>query len=101
MPAVFERKADEFVDTMNYLLKELSGGDDHRGECTIEAANLVSAVVDADGRHTEQELETLVEALGRKLTPPMILTHPSSATTTRSAGQRGGSRSRARCSTSS
>ena len=74
MPAVFERKADEFVDTMNDLLNELSGRNDHRGECTIEAANLVSAVIDADGRHTDQELDTWVETLGRKLTPPMILT---------------------------
>lgn len=74
MPAAFEDKADEFVATMNHLLKELSGGKDHRGECTIEAANLVSAMVDADGRHTSQELEAWVDALGRKLTPPMILT---------------------------
>ena len=59
MPAAFEDKSDEFVETMNYLLKELSGGADHRGECTIEAANLVSAVVDADGRHTAQELEVV------------------------------------------
>ncbi len=74
MPAAFEDKSDEFVETMNDLLKELSGGADHRGECTIEAANLVSGVVDADGRHTSQELESWVDALGRKLTPPMILT---------------------------
>ncbi|MFT4864388.1 MAG: hypothetical protein ACI8RE_000570, partial [Ilumatobacter sp.] len=74
MLALFERKADKFVDTMNDLLNELSGGNDHRGECTIEAANLVSAVIDADGRHTTQELDTWVDALGRKLTPPMILT---------------------------
>ena len=32
MPAVFERKADEFVDTMNDLLNELSGRNDHRGD---------------------------------------------------------------------
>ena len=48
MPAAFEDKSDEFVETMNSLLKELSGGSDHRGECTIEAAHLVSGVVDAD-----------------------------------------------------
>ena len=74
MPAAFEDKSDEFVETMNSLLKELSGGSDHRGECTIEAAHLVSGVVDADDRHTSQELESWVDALGRKLTPPMILT---------------------------
>lgn len=74
MPAAFEDKADEFVETMNHLLEELSAGSDHRSECTIEAANLVSAVVDADGRHTAQELDSWVDALGRKLTPPMILT---------------------------
>lgn len=74
MPAAFEDKSDEFVETMNDLLKELSGGSDHRGECTIEASKLVSAVVDADGRHTEQELTSWTDALGRKLTPPMILT---------------------------
>ncbi len=74
MPAAFEDKADEFVDAMNHLLTELASGADHRVECTIEAANLVSAVVDADGRHTEAELNGWTDALGAKLTPAMILT---------------------------
>ncbi len=74
MPEVFEDTADEFIATTNYLLVELSGGRDHRSECVIEAANLVSAVVDADGRHTKEELSNWTDALGRKLTPPMILT---------------------------
>ncbi len=74
MPEVFEDKADDFILTMNHVLTELSGGRDHRAECVIEAANLVSAVVDADGRHTTEELERWTSALGSKLTPPMILT---------------------------
>lgn len=74
MPHAFEDKATEFVDTMNYLLRELAGGKDHKVECVIEAGNLVSACIDADGRHTDQELETWTNALGQKMTPPMILT---------------------------
>ena len=74
MPEVFDEQADEFILTMNYLLTELSSGRDHRPECVIEAANLVSAVVDADGRHTKDELEQWTNALGAKLSPPMILT---------------------------
>lgn len=74
MSHAFSDKADEFIDTMNYLLGELSGGKDHRAECVIEAGNLVSACVDADGRHTDTELEAWTNALGRKLDPPMFLT---------------------------
>ena len=52
MPAAYEEKADDFVATMNFVLRELAGGTDHRAECVIEAANLVSAVIDADGQVT-------------------------------------------------
>ncbi|NND74265.1 MAG: AAA family ATPase [Ilumatobacter sp.] len=73
MADVFEERADEFVAAMNSTLRELAGAD-HVVECTIEAANLVSACIDADGRHTDRELDSWTSALGRKLTPPMILT---------------------------
>ncbi len=74
MPAVFEDQADDFIAATNHALTELSGGRDHGQECVIEAANLVSAFVDADGRHTRQELESWTSALGSRLTPPMLLT---------------------------
>ncbi len=74
MAEAFEDKADEFIATMNFVLRELASGKDHRAECVIEAANLVSAFIDADGRHTDQELDSWTGALGRKLTPPMMLT---------------------------
>jgi hypothetical protein len=74
MAAAYEDRADEFIEAMNGLLTELADRRDLRSECVIEAANLVAAVVDTDGRHTRDELETWTGVLGRRLDPPMILT---------------------------
>jgi hypothetical protein len=74
MAQAFEDTAVEFIGAMASTLDELSGGADHRGDCVIEASNLVAAIVDADGRHTEAELDGWIGALGTRLTPPMIVT---------------------------
>ena len=74
MGTAFDDKAADFIGAMADALDALSGGDDHRPECVIEASNLVAALVDADGRHTTAELEAWVGSLGTQLTPPMIVT---------------------------
>jgi AAA+ superfamily predicted ATPase len=74
MGQVFDDTADDFIHAMSRTLDSLSGGADHRSECVIEASNLVSAFIDADGRHSGAELEGWIRALGTKLSPPMIVT---------------------------
>lgn len=74
MAEAFQDKAGDFVDAISEILDDLSGGDDHRSDCVIEASNLVAAFIDADGRHTADELSTWVSAIGTQLTPPMIVT---------------------------
>jgi len=74
MGQAFEDSADDFIQAMAEILDSLSGGADHRHECVIEASNLVSAFIDADGRHSTAELEGWIATLGAKLSPPMIVT---------------------------
>ncbi|MGA9277815.1 AAA family ATPase [Ilumatobacter sp.] len=74
MGQAFEDTAREFVDAMSTILDELSGGHDHLAECVIEASNLVAAFIDADGRHSDAELEAWLDSIGTRLTPPMVVT---------------------------
>ncbi len=74
MVQAFEDKATEFIAAMSTMLADLSGGADHRAECVIEASNLVAAFIDADGRHTTDELDAWVGAIGTRLRPSMIVT---------------------------
>ena len=74
MGDAFQDAAADFVDVTSRLLADLSGGDDHRAECVIEASDLVAAFIDADGRHTTDELRSWVGAIGTHLDPPMIVT---------------------------
>jgi hypothetical protein len=62
-----------FVDTAEAQLRELSGRS-HVLECVIEARDLVTAVLVADGRLTTSELEGWLDAIGTRLTPPVMLT---------------------------
>ncbi|MEM8746066.1 MAG: AAA family ATPase [Actinomycetota bacterium] len=74
MSEIFSSAADAFIDAVAADLGRLSGQDDHAPECVIEASNLVSALIDADGRHSKAELDGWVGSLGRRLDPPMIVT---------------------------
>ena len=74
MADAFEDHATGFIDAMTAVLDDLSGGVDHRADCVIEASNLVAALIDADGRHTADELRGWISAIGTRLTPPMIVT---------------------------
>ncbi|MFK7918824.1 MAG: AAA family ATPase [Ilumatobacter sp.] len=73
MSQAFQDKARDFIDAMSSRLDELSGGSDHRDECVIEASNLVAAFIDADGRHTTDELDAWIGGIGTELNPPMIV----------------------------
>lgn len=74
MAHAFQDAADDFIEVTSTELDRLSGTDDHRDDCVIEASNLVAALIDADGRHTADELREWVGSIGARLTPPMIVT---------------------------
>ncbi len=52
-----------FIDDVDAELSGLSS-DDHRRECWIEASDLVSAILDSDGRLTQAELDAWLDDLG-------------------------------------
>ena len=62
-----------FVDGIGAELTALSTRD-HTLECAVEARELVSAVLQADGRLTTTELEGWLDAIGTRLDPPVIVT---------------------------
>ena len=75
-PAVagaLSKYVNAFVDGVDALLGELSGKE-HRPECVLEACDLVSAILDADGRLTTTELEAWLDDIGPHLDPPVIIT---------------------------
>ena len=49
-------------------------GESHRDDCLREASDLVSALLDADGRLTDTELRAWLDDVGSLLTPPVIVT---------------------------
>jgi hypothetical protein len=61
-----------FVDGVDALLSDLSG-DEHVAECVVEANDLVSALLDSDGRLTTSELEGWLDDIGPRLTPPVFV----------------------------
>ncbi len=70
MPGVLEQYVDAFVDAVNAEVGELSGRD-HRPEVTIEAGEIVAAVIDSDDRHSASELEAWLDDIGVRLEPPV------------------------------
>lgn len=70
MPGVLERYVDAFVDGVGADLAELSGRD-HRAEATIEAGDIVAAVIDSDDRRSAAELEAWLDDIGWRLQPPV------------------------------
>ena len=65
-----------FVNGIARELAELSGRPDaeHIADAVIEASNLVAAVIAADGRLTDSELDAYLDSIGPLLTPPLITT---------------------------
>jgi len=69
---------DAFVDGVGADLAELSSSTrqpsgDYRAEAIVEASDLVAAVIDSDGRHSGAELESWLDDLGLRLTPPVLV----------------------------
>ena len=67
---MLDRYVDAFVDAVNAELGELSGRD-HRAEVTIEAGDIVAAVIDSDERRSAAELEAWLDDIGMRLDPPV------------------------------
>ncbi len=61
-----------FVDGVGAQLSALSGRE-HRLECVVEADELVSAIVDSDGRLTGAEMEAWLDDVGTLLEPPVLI----------------------------
>ena len=72
VPGVLSKYVDAFIDGVAADLNELST-QDHHGEVTIEASNLVAAVVDSDGRLSGAELEAWLDDLGPRLDPAVLV----------------------------
>ena len=73
MSGALEKYVNAFVGGVGAELASLSGRQ-HQKECVVEACDLVSAVLDSDGRLTTAELEVWLEDLGPNLDPPVLIT---------------------------
>jgi len=73
MPGPLAEPIAAFVDTVDADLAALAGRS-MRGECVIEASNLVGALMDADERHTDTELQAWLDDVGSILEPPVTVT---------------------------
>ncbi len=73
MAGALDTYVSAFVDGVGAELTKLSGTD-HRRECLVEAADLVSAILASDGRLTTTELEAWLDDVGMRLTPPVMVT---------------------------
>jgi hypothetical protein len=73
MGGPLEKYVAAFVDGIDHDLTGLAG-ESHRDDCLREASDLVSALLDADGRLTDTELRAWLDDVGSLLSPPMIVT---------------------------
>ena len=69
-----ERDVGEFIGGIAGELAALSGraADAHTPDAVIEASNLVAAIIAADGRLTDSELDAYLDAIGPLLDPPLL-----------------------------
>ena len=74
MPSPMQRDVAEFIDGIAAELASLSGRPtaDHAADAVIEASNLVAAIIAADGRLTDSELDAYLDTIGPLLDPPLI-----------------------------
>ena len=73
MGGALEPYVSAFVDAVDHELSELAQRS-HRDDCVREASDLVSAVLDADGRLSDSELRAWLDDVGPQLTPPVFVT---------------------------
>ncbi len=68
-----------FVDEVGMALEEATGGLEgiDRGrftdDVTVEALNLTTAMIDADDRHTDEELNALIDAFGPRMPDSQLI----------------------------
>lgn len=76
MPVHLSDDVSAFVDDVASILAELSGRSptEHLPEAVIEAADILAAIIDADGRFADAELRAYLDALGTRLDPPLLIT---------------------------
>ncbi len=74
MSGVLQQYVSAFVDGIDADLVALSSAASHRPECFVEVSNIVGAVLDADGRLTDNELAAWLDDIGIHLDPPVIVT---------------------------
>jgi hypothetical protein len=76
MSSAMERDVAEFIGGIVDELASLSGrpASEHAADAAIEASNLVAAIIAADGRLTDSELNAYLDAIGPLLDPPLITT---------------------------
>jgi len=72
MSGALQKYVSAFVDGVGAELSDLSGGD-HRAECVVETADLVSAILVSDGRLTTTELEAWLDDVGAHLNPQVLI----------------------------
>src|SRR4051795_13678987 len=68
------RDVADFVEGVTTELSALSGkpASAHTADAVIEASNLVAAVIVADGRLTDMELDAYLDSIGPLLDPPLL-----------------------------
>jgi Holliday junction resolvasome RuvABC ATP-dependent DNA helicase subunit len=71
--------AGEFIDAISTILAGLSGksADDLRPDVAVEASNIAAAVIDADGRLTDDELWAYSAAFGPELSTSLAGATPT------------------------
>src|SRR6185295_7767734 len=74
MPSPMMRDVTDFVEGVAGELSALSGkpASAHTEDAVIEASNLVAAVIAADGRLTDMELDAYLDSIGPLLDPPLL-----------------------------
>ena len=72
--SAIKAEVDAFVAACAEHLGQMSqrGTDAHTSDALADAANLVAALIDTDGRATDAELWAYVDGVGRRLSPPII-----------------------------
>lgn len=73
---MLKREITAFVDDVSREVAALSGRPptEHASDVMRDAANLVAAIIDSDGRMTEDELRAYADDVGPLLDPPLFVT---------------------------
>ena len=75
LDAVVDSFVEDLTDALMTATAELNNmnPEELRAVVTVEAFNLTAAMIDADERHTTEELENLIQAFGHRLSDTQLL----------------------------